>query len=101
MINFDVVGSGEFIELIGDDFLVNRVLDYGRANGLVVKRGIELDWATSDHAPFSEAGIPVLFTLANDLSRINQPGDDPQFVDPILMGTAAISGIAFVESFNN
>ena len=101
MINFDVVGSGEFIELIGDDVLVNRVLDYGKANNLRIERGVELDWATSDHAPFSEVGVPVLFALADDLSRINQPGDDLQFIDPILMGTAAISGIALVESFNN
>ena len=100
MINFDVVGSGEFIELIGDDILVNRVLDYGNANNFSIERGVELDWAASDHAPFSEVGVPVLFILADDLSRINQPGDDLQFIDPILMGTAAISGIALIESFN-
>ena len=39
-----------------------------------------------------------MFFLADDLSRINAPGDDLEFVKPELMGTAAALGLGLLDS---
>ncbi len=98
MLNFDVTGSGDGIEVLGNIDLVIQVLDYGTSGGVAVKMGFPLGGASSDHTPFMEAGIPAMFFLADDLSRINAPGDDLEFVKPELMGTAAALGLGLLDS---
>ena len=98
MLNFDVPGSGDGIEVIGTFDLVSQVLDYGASSGLAVKMGLPLGGGSSDHAPFMDAGIPAVFILADDLSRINAPGDDLEFVRPELMGTAAALGLGLLDT---
>ena len=85
---------------IGSDDLVDQVMDYADEHGLAVGKGtpLELEGATSDHAPFSEVGIPTVFFPADDISRINSPDDTIEFVDPELMGTAAVLGLALLDS---
>ena len=97
MLNLDVPGSGDFVEVIGSVGLVTEAVEYGDANDLDVKRGVPLEWASSDHASFRDVGVAVIFILADDLSRINQPGDDLEFVDPELMGISAALGIAILD----
>ncbi len=88
MINIDVPGSGHSLEVIGDTTLAAEAVRYGREHGIPIRREQSLDGASSDHAPFREAGVPVLFVLADDLSRINSPRDNIQFVNPNRMGEA-------------
>lgn len=87
MVNIDVPGSGTSVEIIGTRNLVDRVLDFGESNGLTVRKGIPFSGASSDHAPFQAIGVPVVFFLADDLSRINSPVDTIEFVRPELLGT--------------
>ena len=54
--------------------------------------------ATSDHAPFDEAGIPTLFLSSNDISRINSPDDTIEHINPDLLGYAAEIGIVMLDS---
>ena len=98
MVNIDVPGSGESVEVIGTRELADTVLEYGESNGLGVLRGIPLSGASSDHAPFQAAGVPVAFFLADDLSRINSPADDIEFVKPELMGTTAALTLGLLDS---
>ena len=86
MINIDVPGSGHSLEAIGDAVLAAEAVRYGSERGIPVRRVQSLDGASSDHAPFREAGVPVLFILADDLSRINSPRDSIEFVNPNRMG---------------
>ena len=88
MINIDVPGSGQSLEAIGDTTLAAEAVRYGREHGIPIRREQSLDGASSDHAPFREAGVPVLFVLADDLSRINSPRDNIEFVNPNRMGEA-------------
>lgn len=97
MLNLDVPGSGDFVEVIGSVDLVTEAVEYGDANDLDVRRGVPLEGASSDHASFRDVGVAVIFILADDLSRINQPGDDLEFVDPELMGISAALGIAILD----
>ena len=98
MLNFDVVGTGEFAEVIGDDRLAEAAIAAGAAAGVEVRRGVPLDGAASDHTPFRVVGVPTAFFLADDLSRINSPDDTIEFVRPDLLGTAAAIGIGVLDS---
>ncbi len=86
MINLDVPGSGHSLEVIGDTSLTAEAVRYGRELGILIRREQGLDGASSDHAPFRERGVPVMFILADDLSRINSPRDNIEFVNPNRMG---------------
>ena len=88
MINVDVPGSGHSLEVIGDTMLAAEAVRYAGEHGIPIRREQSLDGASSDHAPFREAGVPVLFVLADDLSRINSPRDNIEFVNPNRMGEA-------------
>ena len=98
MLNFDVVGSGEIAEVIGDDHLVDAAIAAGAAVGVEVRRGVPLDGAASDHTPFRVVGIPVAFFLADDISRINSPADTIEFVRPELLGIASAIGMGVLDS---
>lgn len=97
MLNFDVLGSGRTVEIIGTPDLVNLGVGYGQQYGLNVRKGTPLDGAGSDHQPFAEVGVSVAFLLADDLSRINAPGDDLAFVDSELIGVTVVLGLAILD----
>ncbi len=98
MMNLDVVGSGTTLEAIGNGDLTAAAARIGSETGIPVKVSPSLDPAwSSDHAPFQNAGIPVIFLLSDDLSRINSPQDELQFVEPHLLGWSAEVGIALLD----
>lgn len=101
MLNFDSVGSGDFIEVTGHTDLVGIVDTIASADNLKFKTGILPQGANSDHYPFEKNGIPTLTFFGNDLSRINSPEDTIEFVKPDLMGIAAVLGIGVVETMAN
>ena len=96
MLNFDVPGSGNFIELQGDPGMSLRVRNYGDVNGIRVIRG-NLDTGGSDHESFAVLDIPVLFFFANDISRSHTPDDTLDFVNPELLGVSVVLGIFALE----
>jgi aminopeptidase YwaD len=97
MLNFDVPGSGQMVEVIGDPYLVDEVLRLGDGDALDVRRGQPLQGASSDHASFQAAGVPVAFFLADDVSRINSPADFIEFVEPELMGTVVLLAMGLLD----
>ena len=97
MLNFDVPGSGDVLELIGNFTLVGQVLDYANENGIPTKLGTPIPGGSSDHAPFADAGVPAIFFLADDISRINSPDDTIEFVKPELIGATAVLGLGLLD----
>ena len=67
----------------------------------ILRRGVPLDGASSDHAPFREAGVPVLFILADDLSRVNSPRDSIEFVNPNRMGETVAVILNAIDALSN
>ena len=47
---------------------------------------------------FQQEGIPAVFFLADDFSRIHTPEDKLDFVQPELMGNSAALAIALLDS---
>ncbi len=86
MINVDSVGMGTM-----------TVEDTGDVSDLAIEVAEELeidllvqnfDYAASDHAPFIDAGVDVMFIYGNDLEYINSPEDTLERVEPEPMGHA-------------
>ena len=98
MLNFDALATGDVVGVLGSFDLTTRVVEYGRQNGIATRRSFSLEGASSDHAPFQRAGIPFVFFLADDVSRIHTPEDTLEFVQPELMGNSAALGIALLDS---
>ena len=84
------------LHAIGDFDLVSKAIEVGKELGAPIAlegaRG-----ASSDHAPFEEAGIPTLFLSSSDISRINAPEDTIEHINPDLLGYAAEIGIAMLD----
>ena len=97
MLNFDVPGSGDRLDFEGSEELMSLADEIAAEIGARASRIGLPEGASSDHAPFYEAGIPVIFALANDLSRINSPEDDIKWINPTLMGWAADLGIRLLD----
>ena len=96
MLNFDALGSGTTLHLIGDYDLTSKAREMGREMGApVLLQGGGM--ASSDQEPFDEAGIPTLFLTSNDVSLINSPADTIEHINPDLLGYAAQVGVAMLD----
>ncbi len=97
MLNFDAFGSGTTLQASGDPELVAEASLFLTSVGMELGRFSEEPWASlggaSDHGPFRLAGIPVLFLISDDLTRINSPADELRHVNPHLLGVGAEIGI--------
>ena len=99
MLNFDALATGDVVGLLGNLELMGAAVDFGRANGIEVERRFSLSAGTSsDHARFQQAGIPVVFFLADDFSRIHTADDTLEFVQPELMGGPVALAVHLLES---
>ncbi|MCH9009020.1 MAG: M20/M25/M40 family metallo-hydrolase [Chloroflexi bacterium] len=97
MFNFDALSSGPTVGIIGDASLTRIVIDLGDANGIEVSRRQGLTGGSSDHASFRSAGVPVIFFMADDFSRIHTPDDTLEFAQPELMGRHAALAIGLLD----
>ena len=94
MLNFDALGAGDLVQVLGTPELTERARHFAEANGIAVEILRSLGGFSSDHAPFAQAGIPHLAFFADDFSRINSPADVIEFVQPELLGKATLLGLA-------
>ena len=100
MLNFDTLGTGDVVGVLGDSDLIGNVLVYGGENSVAVERRFSTP-GSSDHAFFQRAGIPTIFFLANDFSRIHSSDDSLEFVDPELMGNSAALALGLLDSLGD
>ena len=98
MINFDSVGSGGELIVGGDQGLMDPIFRAATQLEVPLFPGREPTGAASDHFVFRAAGIPVVFFLGRDLSRINSPADTIGFVESELLGQASYLGLSLIQS---
>ena len=98
MLNFDVLSSGPLLAVSGNEELEGLAL--GVASGLGIESAPQPlpSWATSDHQPFWDAGVPVLVFYGPDVSRIHTPQDLLEFVQPELLGGAFLVAEALLKT---
>ena len=98
MMNFDALGTGEVVGVLGDFDLSGDVVEYALDHDIDAERRFSLGpGSSSDHASFQRAGIPVVFFLADDFSRIHTSEDKLEFVQPELLGGSAALAVALLD----
>ena len=97
MLNFDALGSGESVEILGDRALIDRAADLAQRDGILVTRGRDQPGSSSDHASFRRAGIPVLMFTAPDVSRIHSVDDSMENVNPGLLRDTVRLALSFLQ----
>ena len=98
MINFDPVGSGSSIALVGNSGFLELAMVEAEKLGFGAREGMLPPGASSDHVPFEAAGVPILLMYADDVSRIHTPNDVLQYVQPERLGEAFLLGEAVLTS---
>ena len=102
MLNFDAFGAGSTLMSAGYFRLTDEAREIGRTFGMNVGPFWEEPWRSyggaSDHAPFRQAGVPVLFLTSDDISLANSPEDTMEHINPELLGRAAEIGLLMLES---
>jgi hypothetical protein len=99
MINIDVVGLPEPLQLIGSDDLVEVARIVASDAGIDARPGEVPAGASSDHASFAAAGIPVVFLNHND-PLIHTPQDAIGRIDPDSLGEAVQIALGTLRTLN-
>ena len=97
MMNFDALATGPQVGVIGDHALADQLVDSANASGIDTQRVFRLTGGSSDHASFRAAGIPFVFFMADDFSRIHTPQDTLDFAQPELLGGSAALGVTLLD----
>ena len=98
MLNFDVVGSGPHLAVLGHQELTELTLELAANLGVDAQFAPLPPGASSDHAPFQSVDIPALLLYAPDISRIHTPEDRLEFVRPELLGGSFLVAEALLQS---
>ena len=98
MVNFDVVGTGPYIAMVGNSELTDLALEKASDLGIKAQIGMLPPGASSDHQSFERVGVPVLMLYAPDASRIHTPEDRLEFVQPERLGEAFLMAEAMLLS---
>lgn len=75
MLNLDVTGAGQRVDVIGDEPLVTKALDLATELDVPAVRSSLPPNTGSDHQSFARAGVPVIFLMSDDASMIHTPRD--------------------------
>ena len=75
MVNLDVTGIGDDVEVIGPADLVQRAIDLAKNIGITASKSQLPANAGSDHQSFEDAGVPAVFFTSGDFDTIHTPQD--------------------------
>jgi Zn-dependent M28 family amino/carboxypeptidase len=75
MVNLDVTGIGDDVEVIGPGDLVQRAIDLAKNTGVTAVASQLPANSGSDHQSFSDAGVPTVFFTSGDFATIHTPQD--------------------------
>lgn len=97
MLNLDVTGSGNAIELIGSPHLTALAQSLAREQGIAASDPRPPEAINSDHRSFAKAGVPVLFLTTGPFPTVHSSADVAAGVNPAALqrvGDLAFSTIA-------
>jgi aminopeptidase YwaD len=75
MVNLDVTGIGDLVDVIGDRGFVTETLDLARGLGIPAQAAELPPNTGSDHLSFQKVGVPVLYFESGEFSTIHSPLD--------------------------
>ena len=98
MVNMDSVGSGTRLRLFGDRWAAKHVEETADREGIPLDTGSRRGSGGSDHVNFRNAWVPIIYFLADDLSRINTPADTMEHINPDLLGNVTALVLDLLEN---
>ncbi|MCY4365669.1 MAG: M20/M25/M40 family metallo-hydrolase [Chloroflexi bacterium] len=98
MINLDSVGSGAHLRVSGDRWAASHVLETANREALSIAGRTGSARGASDHLPFREAWVPIIYFQADDLHRINSPEDTMEHINPELLGDVTALVLDLLEN---
>ena len=97
MLNYDALAGSDILGVTGDSELQTTAVELAGQAGIDLRRRLlPRNWG-SDHMSFIDAGIPSVFFMDNDFSRIHTPQDKLEFINKDLMGQSAAIGLALLD----
>lgn len=75
MVNLDVTGIGNDVEVIGPSNLVERALSIAKGLSIPAVKSQLPPNSGSDHQSFQDAGVPAVFFTSGDFATIHSPQD--------------------------
>lgn len=82
MVNLDVAGIGSGVAVIGSSERVARAVELAGQLGIPALAAELPSNFGSDHQPFRDAGVAVVFLTAGDFATLHSPGDVLADIDP-------------------
>ena len=101
MINIDSVGSGSRLRMFGDRWAAKHVEETADREGIPLGTGSRRGSGGSDHVNFRNAWVPIIYFLADDLSRINSPADTMEHINPDLLGDVTALVLDLLENVDD
>ena len=98
MLNFDALGNGTRLSVLGDSSLTKPVMEASQTNGIDLRVRQSAGRGGSDHASFAEVGIPTIFFASNDFSRLHTSEDTLEHINPRLLGDAVRLGLNLLNN---
>jgi len=86
MLNFDALGSGSRLGVVGDVVLTRPVMEDSKPRGIELRLRQSSRRGGSDHQSFAAVGIPNIFFSSNDFSRLHTPEDTLESINSQLLG---------------
>jgi aminopeptidase YwaD len=81
MVNLDVTGIGDKVDIIGDSGYVTQVLGLAKDLGIPAQRSSLPANTGSDHLSFQQVGVPVLYFESGEFATIHSPADVAKDID--------------------
>ena len=97
MLNYDALAGSDILGVTGDSELQTTAVDLAAEAGIDLRRRLLPRGWGSDHISFIDAGIPAVFFMDNDFSRIHTPEDKLEFINKDLLGQSAAIGLAILD----
>ena len=99
MLNFDAVGTGLTLGILGNQEYFDLALECAETVGVELEVSQRIRGGSSDHASFADVGVWVLMFFSSDFSRIHTAADNTlEFIEPELLGGVVIVAEAFLQS---
>ena len=98
MLNFDALGNGSRLGVVGDDVLTQPVMEDSLAMGIELRVRQGRGRGGSDHASFAAVGIPNIFFSSNDFSRLHTPEDTLESINPQLLGDTVRLALSLLDT---
>jgi Zn-dependent M28 family amino/carboxypeptidase len=82
MVNLDMLGLGDRVDLIGDSALTSLALAESETLGIAAKVTDLPMMFGSDHQSFQATGVPVVYLTTSELGKFHTPEDTLETIDP-------------------